>query len=89
MLSQFRCDILPLRVETGWYIGEPVGTRTCKFCSLNTVENEEHFLLNCELYDIIWHNAYGNLTLQTEFTSLSSDIYKLASTYLMNTQEIQ
>ena len=32
-------------------------------------------------HDVIWHTVYGNLTLQTEFTSLSSDD-KLA--YLLN-----
>ena len=56
-------------------------TRMCKFCSLNTVEDEKHFLLNCELYDVIRQNVYGNLTLQTDFSSLSSDD-KLA--YLLN-----
>ena len=48
------------------------------------MEVEKYFLLNCELYDIIRQNLYrknSNLTLQTEFTSLSSN-NKLA--YLLN-----
>jgi hypothetical protein len=73
LLSQFRCGILPLRVETGRYVGEPVETRLCKFCNLNTVEDEKHFLLSCELYDVIRQNVYSDIILQTAYTSLSSD----------------
>ena len=39
----------------------------------NTVEDEKHILLNCESYDVIHQNVYGNLTLQTEYTSLTND----------------
>jgi hypothetical protein len=73
LLSQFRCGILPLRVETGRYIGEPVETRLCKFCNLNTVEDEKHFLLSCKLYDVIRQNVYSDIILQTAYTSVSSD----------------
>ena len=30
ILAQFRCGILPLRIETGGYHGEPVEDRLCK-----------------------------------------------------------
>lgn len=38
-LAQFICGILPFRIETGRYHGEPVEERICTFCSENSVEN--------------------------------------------------
>ena len=50
VLCQFRTGILPLRIETGRFIGERLEERTCKFCDAGTIENEIHFLLNCSAY---------------------------------------
>ena len=50
------CGILPLRLETGRLVGEDECDRLCKMCSDNCVENEFHFLNNC--------NFYNNLRLQ-------------------------
>jgi hypothetical protein len=58
MLSQLRTGILPLRVETGRYIGEPVEQRICKLCQTNVVEDERNFILYCNLYDDIKHHYY-------------------------------
>ena len=49
-LAQFRCGILPLRIETGRYSGEKVEERVCDFCTSNATEYEKHFLLNCSHY---------------------------------------
>lgn len=51
ILAQFRCGILPLRIEMGRYHGEPVEERICTFCCKNSIENEIHFLLHCPLYN--------------------------------------
>lgn len=51
ILAQFRCGILPLKIETGRYHGEPVEERICTFCCKNSIENEIHFLLHCPLYN--------------------------------------
>ncbi|CAC5400852.1 unnamed protein product [Mytilus coruscus] len=45
-LAQFRCGILPLRIETGRYIGERAEERLCKFCTADVTETETHFLLH-------------------------------------------
>ena len=42
-LCQLRFGILPLRIETGRYIGEPAEQRLCRICPQNNVENETHF----------------------------------------------
>ena len=50
-LAQFRCGILPLRIETGRFRNEAIGNRTCCFCNNGEVEDETHFLLKCNFYD--------------------------------------
>ena len=47
----FRCGVLPFRLETGRYKGEPVEDRICSVCDLNVVETEKHFLLQCPYYN--------------------------------------
>ena len=60
-LCQLRFGILPLRIETGRYVGEPVNSRICRFCNNNSVEDERHFLLECPEYDSIRLNAFRDL----------------------------
>ena len=50
VMAQFRCTVLPLRVETGRLVGEQVNDRICKLCNQGCVEDETHFLLNCQCY---------------------------------------
>ena len=50
-MAMFRCGVLPLRLETGRYKGEPVEDRICSMCVLNVVETEKHFLLQCPYYN--------------------------------------
>ncbi len=44
-LSQFRCGVLPLKVETGIFQDIPVEYRLCIICEENVIETESHFLL--------------------------------------------
>ena len=48
--AQFRCGILPLRVETGRYSGLSVHERTCNICNSNETEDEIHFLFKYACY---------------------------------------
>ena len=43
ILFQFRCGFLPLRIETGRYVGEKPEERLCKICDSQQVEDETHF----------------------------------------------
>ena len=81
MLCQLRFGILPLRLETGRYIGEPVDQRICKHCSLNAVEDEKHFMLDCEQYNAIRNNLFSEIIENTDFVSFNP-IDKLC--YLLN-----
>ena len=48
-LCRFRLSSHKLEIERGRYHNIPKAERTCKFCTLNAVENEYHFLLVCPL----------------------------------------
>ena len=52
ILARFRNGTYPLAVETGRYTGVPLDQRICLICSKNDIENEHHFLVSCEAYDI-------------------------------------
>ena len=51
VLAQFRLGILPIRIETGRFIGERIEDRLCRMCDQNQIENETHFLFHCSLYN--------------------------------------
>ena len=50
-LAKFRCSDHSLEIEVGRHKGIPEKDRICRRCSLNCIENEEHFLLTCNAYD--------------------------------------
>ena len=53
VMALFRVGSLPLAIETGRYtkLPVPVENRLCVLCNKNCVETENHFLLDCPLYD--------------------------------------
>ena len=70
-MCQLRSGILPLRIETGRYIGEPAEKRLCRFCPQNSVENETHFTLYCNLYDELRQTTFGEIITNTQYTGLN------------------
>ena len=81
ILAQFRCGILPLRIETGRYVGEKPEERLCKVCQSGQIENELHFLFNCVLYNDFRNNLLSAINQKDSFVLLS-DVKKLK--HLMN-----
>ena len=77
ILSQFRCGILPLRIETGRYIGEKPEERVCKICKNGRTEDEVHFLFNCEQYRNLRNDLLSVLAQQRDSFLLLSDQEKL------------
>ena len=51
ILAKFRSGSLPLLIETGRYSKVPLQNRICKLCNSNQIEDELHFLLNCEFFE--------------------------------------
>ena len=70
VLAQFRCGLLPIRIETGRYIGEPVENRLCRFCNSQNVESELHFLINCTFYNDIRQTVFSEILMVPDFTQL-------------------
>ena len=62
ILAQLRCGILPLKIETGRFTNVPVEFRLCLFCSDNCIEDEEHFLFHCELYQEIRESFFVKIS---------------------------
>lgn len=47
--TQLKCGVLPIRLEVGRYRRELVDERICEVCGKG-IEDERHFLLQCEAY---------------------------------------
>ena len=45
VLAQFRCGVLPLRIESGRFVAEKPDERLFRLCNENTPEDETHFCL--------------------------------------------
>ncbi len=79
-LSQFRCCVLPLKLETVIFQDIHVEYRLCTMCEENVIETESHFLLYCSKYNQLRYNLFSNLngmfTLYPNF-DYSDDGFKL------------
>ena len=73
VLCQLRFGILPLRIETGRYVGEPPNARLCRLCESNSIENEVHFLFECERYNVLRQNTLGAILNNDTFPGLTID----------------
>ena len=52
MISKLRTDTLPIEIELGRYRSTPREQRLCRNCSTNSVETTEHFIFNCNKYNV-------------------------------------
>ena len=50
VVSKIRCSSHALEIEKGRHTGSPREDRICRNCQNGTIENEEHFLINCLTY---------------------------------------
>ena len=53
LFAQFRCGILPLEIEVGRYRDTPLEDRLCQICKNGAMEDEIHFLCQCNKYSEI------------------------------------
>ena len=73
-LAQLRCGILPLRIETGRYVGKQIDIRTCLFCNKTEIETETHFVVVCDCYSETRRNVFGDIFEKVDFVHLSPDL---------------
>ena len=50
LISSLRCGVLSLHIETGRFSKTSLGERTCRVCETTLVEDEIHFLFECNAY---------------------------------------
>ena len=71
LMAQFRIGILPLHIETGRFRGTPLEQRICSMCSSNEIESEQHFLLDCNMYQEYRTTLYEEVCFKNqEFINL-------------------
>jgi hypothetical protein len=51
VLAQIRLGILKIHVETGRFTNTKLEDRICKVCNEGVIEDEDHFLFQCEAYN--------------------------------------
>ena len=76
VLFRLRSCSLPLEIETGRYTKPktPLTDRLCKYCNSSAIEDETHFLLDCDLYTDIRSTLFEKaLCLEENFHNLETD----------------
>ena len=63
-LAQLRCGVLPLRIETGRFCGLKPEERICQVCDSGKIEDEKHFILECNQYTIFRQSLYRQINTQ-------------------------
>ena len=61
-LAQLRGGVAPLRVETGRFRRLELENRTCELCQSGEVEDENHFLLSCDFFELERKNFIRGFT---------------------------
>ncbi len=91
LLSQFRCGILPLNIETSWYTHIPLEFRLCILWESNLVEDENHFLFQCHFYHTLQDQFFPKVKdLYQEFDVMNNNLklkFLMSETLLKHTSE--
>lgn len=97
-MAQLRSGILPLRIETGQYVGEPPNERLCTLCTQQEIENKLHFVLDCPFYNQYRTEILGEQLLspallnrdrQYVFTYLMSHKFRQLSKFVVKAFRIR
>ena len=57
LIARYRTSAHSLCIETGRHNNIPRNMRICKYCNLNDIEDEFHFILSCPLYNEIYQKV--------------------------------
>jgi len=85
ILTQFRCGILPIRIETGRYVGEAPDQRLCVFCNRNAVEDERHLLFFCDMYNELRSQVFGDIIDRLGSVSVEDKLTSLVTNHVRKT----
>ena len=87
LISQLRCGILPLEIETGRFKSKyndntkkwckiPENERLCKICNTGSVENKYHFIRECPEYTVIRDKMFEEICQNHNNFIMMSDYEK-------------
>ena len=62
-LDQIRLGIFPIRLETGRYSNEKLEDRLCTICKNGNIEDELHFIFECNAYTVERQTLYNNVNM--------------------------
>ena len=62
-LAKMRTGTFPINIELGRYRNIPIENRLCETCDQKHIENETHFLLNCDAYNNLRVKLYHELNI--------------------------
>lgn len=71
--TKLRISAHKLRIETGRHSRIPAELRLCTNCSLQEIENERHFVLQCPKYNIHREELFSKLDDFTTFAQMSDE----------------
>ena len=60
IISKIRCSDHPLEIERGRHLNIPRVERICETCTEGVIEDEEHFLLKCKIYQPLREKHHMN-----------------------------
>ena len=89
VLAKFRSCNLPLAIETGRYTRPktPLFERFCKHCNTDSVEDETHFLVDCEFYSDLRYTLFQSAHSLNDRFKYYDSLDKLV--WLVNSDEVQ
>ena len=86
--------ILPIKIETGRFKNMPLKEHTCELCRMDEIEDKEHFLCKCPVYDDLRHSLYrkaqdvchdfNTYTSEEKVVSLMKYVWRDVSRYIVN-----
>jgi hypothetical protein len=72
-IANFRCGVVPLRLETGRYVNIDVNNRICLICKQN-VETEVHVLTQCPAYQLLRNVLFDKAKyIKADFINMNNE----------------
>ena len=68
-ISKIRLSAHQLAIEKGRYSNVPKSERFCLACNNHVLEDEEHFLLQCQAYSVLRYPMYNRVFLHSALIS--------------------
>jgi hypothetical protein len=88
-ITKLRLNSHDLHIEKGRHTKPktPLNLRTCKCCTLNTVEDEKHFLLVCPAFNVQRITFFSKIMLQCNTIRVDGDVNSIFNSIMASEDE--